>query len=75
MPTTVTNLDLVEKDSEIIQGPIALGKCTRRWELKFDTFDFSKVGLDGRGLVDELTRIFVDDSEWTVRQEMDAGLF
>ena len=75
MPTTVTNLDLVKKDSEIIQGPIALGKCTRRWELKFDTFDLSKVGLDGTGLVDELTRIFVDDSEWTVRQEIDAGLF
>ena len=75
MPTTVTNLDLVKKDSEIIQGPIALGKCTRRWELKFDTFDLSKVSLDGTGLVDELRRIFVDDSEWTVRQEMDAGLF
>ena len=43
--------------------------------MKFDTFDLSKVGLDGTGLVDELTRIFVDDSEWTVRQEMDAGLF
>ena len=75
MPTTVTNLDLVEEDSEIIQGPIALGKCTRRWELKFDTFDLSKVSLDGTGLVDELRRIFFDDSEWTVRQEMDAGPF
>jgi hypothetical protein len=65
-PDKVTNIDLLETNTEITYGPYAYGTCKRIWKLKWPSVRFSE--LPPLGSASTLLNRLINESEWEVHE-------
>ncbi|MCS1417796.1 MAG: hypothetical protein M2R46_05552 [Verrucomicrobia subdivision 3 bacterium] len=71
-----TNVDLLDDDTEIVEGPVAYGVCTRTWKLVWPKVSASDIPLGllsyrkAQDLVDKL----VNEHTWEIDESIDYGL-
>ncbi len=63
---TISNIDLLEDDTEIVEGPEAYGECKRVWKRVWP--DITLADLPPLGSLQDLIDKLINESEWDVHE-------